>query len=317
MSLGGKTPPRTSEPAVTHDPFAPFEPLAEDVYPQMKRVAGRFVQMLATYEPGVAVADLVGDAAQRKTSGFSVAEAAREARLLVIEGARSRAQIVYPQLGGLDPHGSPKRAAVMVVVRQQVQQDNGDARSITRTVDVRLRRQDGQWRIDALVSAGGEPALRPENLGKAATAVLDNPRIELPDSARWDIHRGDIDRQVLKVMNKMATLFPFKVAVLRSGHPIEVFGAQSISNHTRGRAVDVWAIDGTPVVRQNAGITYDTSAIRAKDKRQPAFRMTSNLLNKQDVPELGSPWNLDPAGQPSFTDPVHQDHLHIGFSSKG
>ena len=115
----------------------------------------------------------------------------------------------------------------------------------------------------------------------------------------------------------MAELTPYSVAVLRSGHPRKVFGASTVSNHTTGRAVDIWAVDGVPVIRQNNGITYEESSVARADRKQPAFRVTSTLLRKEQVGEIGSPWNLDPSGQPSFTDPVHQDHLHVAVSGDG
>ena len=293
--------------------FQPYEPLAGDVFPNAKRLAGRFVQMLTTYEPGQKPRDVVGEAALRKAPGFDLAAATRAARPLLIRGAASKGEIVYPQMGGLQPHGDPSSACVMVVVRQHLVGDDGEPRQVSRTVDVRLSVVDGQWRLGELASAGGEHVRRPRDLSRAAARVLDDRRIDLPDSARWDIHRGDIDEQVLVTMSAIADAFPFSVAVLRSGHPVNVFGSSTVSNHTRGLAVDIWAIDGTPVVRQNEGIVYDESAVPKADRARPAFNVTRDLLERYKVPELGSPWNLDPPNQQSFTDPVHQDHVHVAF----
>ena len=38
------------------------------------------------------------------------------------------------------------------------------------------------------------------------------------------------------------------MSVLRSGHPLHVFGTTRTSDHPRGRAVDVWALDHRPLV---------------------------------------------------------------------
>ncbi|MFD7834155.1 hypothetical protein [Streptomyces sp. NPDC059761] len=38
------------------------------------------------------------------------------------------------------------------------------------------------------------------------------------------------------------------VSVVRSGHPLNVFGTGRPSDHPVGRAFDVWAVDGHPVV---------------------------------------------------------------------
>ncbi len=69
-----------------------------------------------------------------------------------------------------------------------------------------------------------------------ARAVLDDPRIDLPDSARWDILAGEVSPALLRLMSRAA----------------------------------------------------DEAAVR-----------------------IGSPWALDGLGGRSFTDVVHQDHLHI------
>jgi len=41
------------------------------------------------------------------------------------------------------------------------------------------------------------------------------------------------------------------VSVVRSGHPVHVFGTDRLSDHPRGRAFDTWAIDGRPVVARS------------------------------------------------------------------
>ena len=38
------------------------------------------------------------------------------------------------------------------------------------------------------------------------------------------------------------------VSVIRSGHPLFVFGTTALSDHPQGRAFDTWAIDGHAVV---------------------------------------------------------------------
>ena len=300
-----------SEPtARPSDGSGAYEPLAQEGFPGAKRLAGRFVQALGTYGEADDPRDVVIAAAGRRHRTFDVREAVRRATPMFIPRAASTAEIVYPQLGGLDPHADPDRAAVMVVVRQTIDGPDGRTR-VTRTVDVRLRVSGGEWTVAALKSTGGTAVPRPRDLPAPAVEVLDDVRIDLPDSARWDIHSGAIDERLLVVMRRMADLFPYSVTVLRSGHPRKVFGASSTSNHTVGRAVDIWAVDGTPVVQQHAGITYSESDVVRADRKRPAFRATQTMLRTADLSEIGSPWNLDPSGQPSFTDPVHQDHLHV------
>ncbi len=272
----------------------PYEPLPEEVYPNAKRVAGRLAQQLTTYGPGDTAEGLLGrvqpDRAVGEPSGSQVA-------VLLVPDARSEGEVVYAQLGGR----TPESVSVMVVVRQRIHPTAGGLRESTRTLDVRLRLVGGEWAFDALASAGGQPVDRPPDLPAPAVAVLDHPRIALPDSVRWDVHRGGVDVRLLETMLAMAERFPYAVTVLSSGHPLEVFGTDRTSDHTGGWAVDVWAVDGIPVVTQRAEGT-------------PAFALSRELFDA-GVAQLGSPWDFDAAGRRSFTDVVHADHLHVSVGA--
>ena len=216
---------------------------------------------------------------------------------------------MYPQLGGLTFGPSLDRACVMVVVRQTLLLDTGVESIATRTFDVRLINRDGRWRLENLADAGGTPVETPAaSLPDAARLVLEDSRIELPDSARWDILRGDIDERLLETMRKLAAVAPYSVAVLRSGHPRNVFGTDRISAHTLGRGVDIWKLAARPIILQQP-----RTSSRAHGFAEAA-------LNDFDVPELGSPWDLDGPPvpgkvRPSFTDAVHADHIHIAFKA--
>ena len=297
---GAPAPQATSRPA--------FKPAEDDTYPNAKQLAGRFVQGLTTYQPGTRWREIFGDAARRADSTLDAAAASGRARPLFFEGGQSIGEIVYPQLAGLTLRSGVERCAVMVVVRQQVMLSTGEQATVTRTVDVRLINRSGQWRIEDLADPGGVPVQRPPDLPDVAVRVLDNPRIELPDSARWDIHARSIDERLLRTMNDVAQLFPYSVAVLKSGHPVNVFATDRVSSHTLGRACDVWKIAGRDVVAQQPR------------KRTDAFAFTKALLREHGVPELGSPWDLDGPPvpgelRPSFTDVVHTDHVHFAFQA--
>lgn len=285
-----------------------FEPVSGDTYPNAKRLAGRFVQALTTYDADAGWRQIFNDASRPRDELFDRDAAARRARPLFVRGAESRSEIIYPQLGGLSLGSGLDRCSVMVVVRQDLIDDNGDEHSVTRTVDVRLINRDDQWRLEDFADAGGKPVERPKDLPEIAQTVLDNAAIELPDSARWDIHSGDIDERLLQQMQDISQLFPYSVCVLKSGHPVHVFGTDKISGHTEGRGCDIWKVAGEPVVLQQP------------DKDTDAFEFTTRLL-KDGVPELGSPWDLDgppEPGQvrPSFTDAVHADHIHVAFKAR-
>ena len=290
--------------------IGPFKPLADDAYPKAKRLAGRFVQALTTYDADSKPQQVFSSAARgHEDPDFDFDGALRRAAPLLVPRANSRGAIVYPQLGGLTLDPGTQRACVMVVVRQILRDGNGNERTVTRTVDVRLIRQGNRWRLEDLADAGGAPPVKtPKNLPGVARRVLAHTRIELPDSARWDIQRGDIDERLLTTMLDLAAVAPYSVTVLKRGHPRNVFGTDLISGHTEGRGVDIWRVAGKPVVLQQPS------------KKSEAHKLTAAALRKFGVPELGSPWDLDGPPvpgevKPSFTDAVHADHIHVAFKA--
>lgn len=281
------SPGERKEASSTRTPPPPYSPPTTEVSREGKRVAGRTAQALTTYEPGAtaqAVARRVGP------GDGDLASLARMLDPVVNPDARSSSTVVYPQLGGL----TADAMSVMVVVRQRREAEGGATATETRTLDVRLRLVDGRWRFAELASVGGTAVERPLEISAAARAVVDNPRIELPDSARWDIYRGEVDEELLQTMVDAARRHAYAVAVFKSGHPYEVFGTDRPSAHTAGYAVDVYAVDGAPVVQQRESDT-------------PAHRLASSLY-AGGVSQIGSPWLL---GTGSFSDAVHQDHIHL------
>lgn len=284
----------TIRPSPVLESPTPYEPRAGEVYPNAKRLAGRFVQALASFDPASGwekhIESVVAD--------FDVTKPVSLAKAMDTLGdseAPSVGRIVYAQLGGLQPDEiQPTSTSVMVVVEQLW--TDGSSRTVA--LDVRLRIKNDQWAVSGIGSAGGPPTSRPAALPDAAKAVLDNPRIDLPDSARWDIYRGEISADLLAIMDRLAERFNYSVTVLKSGHPKRVFGTRFVSNHTMGRAVDIWAVGKVPVVRQVA------------DLESLARRFARLALDEPLVNELGSPWDL---GKDSFSNIVHQDHIHIAF----
>ncbi|MBA2636990.1 MAG: hypothetical protein H0U79_02010 [Solirubrobacterales bacterium] len=275
---------KVSQAAPSLPTTAPFEPNRAEVYPSAKRLAGRALQRLVTYGPGTRPAEAASAA-----GGDAVFRDA--ARTLVRPSVRSTGEVLYAQFGGL----TATQASVMVLLRQRTASARGRS-AVTRTVDVRLRLRAGKWRLDRIASLGGSPVRKPSKLSPAARRVLANPRIKLPDSARWDIYRGGIDPALLASLDGAARLGSLAVAVLRSGHPVEVFGTDRRSAHTDGYAADIWAVNGLSVIRQRA-------------MGSPAHRLARQLYDAGSA-QLGSPWVFAGLGT-SFTDAVHQDHLHV------
>ena len=275
-----------------------FKPLEDDVYLGLKKTAGRVVQEISSYLDDESWSDVVRRAVKR----FGVTRAAlSKAKGLHVESAASTAEIVYPQLGGLHLATTPGTASVMVVVEQTFVGAEPD--TVVRTVDVRLTSDGDRWRVETVDSDGGESVNIPDDLSPEARAVLNNPRIDLADSARWDIYRGDIEERLLVLMTQLARDYTYAVTVLKSGHPPHVFATENVSNHTVGRAVDIWMVEDEAVVSQRG----DTSS--------PAYKLTRGVFERGDVPEIGSPWDFDGGGGRSFTNDVHLDHIHLGYDS--
>ena len=279
--------------STTVPPFAPpstWKPTPNEVEPELKQAAADTLTALLTYDPGGGVVEAAR--ARLETAPSDVAVADKVAPLLDADD-RAAADVIYPQMGGL----VGIRASAMVVTRLRWEGNEG-RRSEVRTIDVRLVKRSGTWRVEDIASLGGEPVAVPDAASEAARRVLDHPRIELPDSARWDIAAGRVTDTVLTTLATIGDAHDVKVAVLSSGHPIEVFGSSHTSNHIPGRAVDIWWLDGMVV-----------------DQRAPAgpLRSVVEQLLAAGVTELGAPFDLDGAGGANFANLVHQDHLHVGY----
>jgi hypothetical protein len=318
-------PPPSPEP----EPVQRYLPVDDEVFPDAKTVAAELALGLCTYRAGEDPATVVARAVQGVGATGSVDEASMRSTasdLLAVD-ADSRALVEYPQLGGLAPlpsAGRPRAASIMVVLRQILQVPGEPEQVVVRTLDVRVSDPGDGWVLDSLADAGGSLAPRPASVSAAAAAVLDDERITLPDSARWDIHRGEADptlkisERLLTTMADVADIAPYRVTCLRSGHPQYVFDGSAnrrTSQHFTGRAVDIWSVDDRPVVQQRG------------DVESPAFAFHEVLFREADLSQLGAPqaagtpaegeWDLDGvpgASRPTFVNAVHDDHLHLAYS---
>ncbi len=290
----GSDEPRATAPEASHapapEPVAAFELSPDEMLPDAKRLAADVVQTLLTYEPE----DTAGEIAGRVAGDHRALGLVVSAAPLLHAGAWSRGEIVYPQLGGF----TDTAASVMVVARQTIGLPDGEVRDTTRTLDVRLAVEDDEWVFDALASAGGRAIDRPHDLSEAAIAVVDDDRIELPDTARWDIYRGVIEEPMLELMALMAERTEYGVIVLDTGHPWEVFGTDRQSRHSLGRAIDLYRLDGPNVIDD-------------RDKGSDTHAFMEWLYDQPEMTNMGGPWALDDFGGRSFSDDLHQDHLHI------
>lgn len=302
-SGGSDRPAPPSTPPPPQPPPAPraYEPPAGEALPNFKRVAGRFAQAVATYDARDAVVappDFVGDAA---------ALAAAAAPLRTFDGW-ARAEVEFVQYGGLTPVSPRATSGVaMVVLRQHCTSPDGREQAQRRSLDLRLRQVSGVWRVEQLASAGGDVVATPERVSPVVRAVLDDPRLHLPDSARWDVLSGQVVEPLLRVMLELAELTPLRVTALKTGHPERVVDGRAsapVSAHWLGRAVDVHALDGVPVAQS------PPATVRA---------VVEAALASALVAQVGAPpgVDLDGPGRRSFTNLVHADHVHVAVRDPG
>jgi hypothetical protein len=189
-------------------------------------------------------------------------------------------------------------ASVIAVLNQWVVGGDGKVAAGGTTVDIRLSYEHSEWIVtDVFPADMPRPAAR---LSMYARRVLNNSRITLPLAAAADVRSGEIHDSVLSAMNTLSEEFELDVSVLKSGHPINVFGTTRRSNHTDGRAVDVWAIDNQPVIEQ------------ANQARVAGFMRAAAATGTWQV---GGPINVDGDGTAFFADDTHQDHVHMGFTT--
>jgi len=285
-SIATTSPPQLQEPP----PPGPRMVIpSTEAEPEAKQLAVDIASTLTTYEA-------TDDHHERLRTLMGRDEVDRLALVsapLTHPGYWSRGEVVYPQLGGL----RNDRASVMVVTRQTVGSGSEAAFSVVRTLDIRLVRGESGWEFDSLSSAGGE--LDSLDDLSAAHAVARDPRIVMPDSARLDILAGRISPSLLEVMVDLADQTSYEVVVLATGHPHYVFETDRVSHHAVGQAVDINRIGDRLVIDDR----HPDSTTRA---------IIGWLLLHPDVLQVGSPWDIDgPASSRSFTDPVHQDHIHL------
>lgn len=260
---------------------------------EAKALAADVVTKLLTYRAGMSHEDV---AAQVVGGDARIARLVEQTPNLYLPDVDSTGEVLFGQLGGMRPTST----SVMVVATQVVSDADGDTEVFSRTIDVRLLYRSGAWRFDFVFDDGGAPVERPPGLFPEAVAVVEDPRILMADSARWDIYRGEISPTLLALMAEIADRAPYEVTVLSSGHPFFVYATNRQSLHTRGRAVDIFSVDGVPV-----------SADHATDST--IYELVQWLHQHPNVRSVGSPWDIDGPGGRSFTDEVHLDHIHIGL----
>lgn len=268
----------------------PYTVLPGEVEPGCKIAAVRAVEAALTWRGGASSLT----AGQERVTALGLSpDALTTVAPLYDNGAWSSVEITYPQYSGLLP--DMMSAGVMVVANQLVP-GPVDATRQSITLDVRLTREADVWTTEQIILPATPSEATPP--GAAVTALLAEERVRIPAAGQADLLAGTTHEPVARMLTELAIRWRLDVHVLRTGHPDNVFGSDRLSNHTRGRAVDIWAIDDVPVIDQS------------RAEWEAVMRAAAEL----GADEIGGPRDVDGVrGRPYFTDAVHQDHLHLGF----
>lgn len=285
------SPPKT-RPAAALPQTKPWVAHPAEVVPAAKLRATRLVEIACAWGPGESGAS----AARRRVAerGYDPALVEGLAPLLP-DGVAATVQVVNAQYGGI----LPTTASVLMVVNQWVLGEGDRVKAGGTSLDVRLalRSVEGGSRWTVIEVRPARPKQSVAEVSTVAQQVLSDERIGLPYAARLDIEAGGISDAVLRAMRSLADDFRYEVSVIQSGHPIRVFGTDRRSNHTDGNAVDVWAIEGSPVIKGGPAVVRFMEAAADVGPYQ-----------------IGGPNNLDGSGSLYFADATHQDHVHLGFA---
>ena len=132
--------------------------------------------------------------------------------------------------------------------------------------------------------------------------VLNDPAIDIYACGRQDIAAGIIDRRVLATLEYLAAsgLKP-TVSTLRCGHGYYT-SSGNVSEHSSGNAVDISAINGTPIFGHQGEGSITDIAVRRLLELQGALKPHQIITLMQYA-------NTDN----TFAMADHADHIHLGF----
>ncbi|SEO08880.1 hypothetical protein SAMN05216267_101717 [Actinacidiphila rubida] len=272
-----------------------WQPGPGEIEPAAKLAAVRLVEAFGTWPDGQGGA--ADRAARAEKLGIPAARAtalAGQTGNLTPAADAAVVHVIDAQYGGI-----LSDSASVLVVCSQITRTGTTLGSGGTTVDVRLSRTSSGWSVTSLHPAQPGPAAPLDTLQRE---VLANPRISLPPASAADIRSGRVHASVLNAMQKLAGPYRISVSVVRSGHPLDVFGTNRPSDHPQGRAFDVWRIDGHPVVDPATSRALITGFMRAA--------AAAGSYN------VGGPVQLSGGATANqfFSDATHHDHVHVGFT---
>ena len=146
-------------------------------------------------------------------------------------------------------------------------------------------------------SAGQVLLMSKETLAERALA---DPNVDIYPCGRNDIQSGQIDRRVLATLEFLSVsgLHP-TVSSLKCGHSY-LSASGHVSEHSSGNAVDISAVNGTPILGHQGSGSITETTIR-------------KLLTLQGSMQPHQIISLMDLGGPTMVLPDHADHIHVGF----
>ncbi len=167
-------------------------------------------------------------------------------------------------------------------------------------LDAALHPQGASVNSDLLgATAGGVFLLSQAELQRT---VLSDPGISIYECGRQDIAAGAIDKRVLAVLAFLSRsgLKP-TVSALECGHS-ELTTSGNVSEHYTGDAVDISAINGTPIVDHQGAGTITDITIRTLLTLQGEF-VPHQIISLMSYPGAAN----------TLAMPDHWNHIHVGF----
>ncbi|HUW77385.1 MAG TPA: hypothetical protein VMV52_01385 [Candidatus Nanopelagicaceae bacterium] len=265
-----------------------WHPQQGEVEPWIKTRATRLLELAGNWHSGSEGLDAARQRIQAAGFEPNLADALSS---LLQAGSSAVLQVRDAQYGGI----LSTSASVIVVVDQWRLLSDGSLQTGGTTLDIRLTKSSPHWRVVEVLPA--HPTGASTQISSPAQQVLQQSRIRLPYAAKADVLSGGIHDSVLKMLLRLSAIHVVDVSVMRSGHPHNVFGTSRKSDHTIGRAVDIWALDSKPLVLP----TNHTLAANAM-----------RLAVAHGAYNVGGPILI--SGTQYFSDRTHQDHIHLGFN---
>ena len=290
------TPTTTAPPPLPASrvlPIAPNEP-----EPVAKERAVRLVEATSSWGPGGA--DEAQVAARLVAQGISGPRAAAFAavtapfrRTSSSPSSEATSGVIAAQYGGL----TATTGSLLVTFEQWTRDASGAVVRGGAGADVRVTKEQGQWQVTEVFAATPAPPVQP--VPALVQQVLSNQRIRLPPAAAADIAAGNLRPKPMQALLALARDYDIDVSIVFKPHPDNVFATNRLSDHTRRRAWDIWAVNGQAVIAESTPDALIDGFLRAA-KDAGAYN-------------IGGPRLLSGAGY--FSDRTHRDHCHIAFNS--